>query len=130
MNLKQFLTLMIVGTILCWAMFFLVLFRIDPAAGAIALFFFYSSLFLSIIGTLSIIEMCVRIFLLKKSVIFTQVKVSFRHSVMFSILFITVLFLQSKKLLAWWNILFLIIALTFLECLLMSVNNRPDRKTV
>ncbi|MFC1612969.1 hypothetical protein ACFL23_01420 [Patescibacteria group bacterium] len=126
MTLKQFLTWMAIGTALCWSMFLLVLFRIDPNTGNIAILFFYSSLFLSIIGALSIIEICVRIFLLKKAIIFTQVKTSFRHSVMFSILFITVLFLQSKKLLAWWNILFLIIALTVLECLFMSIKYRPN----
>ena len=97
MNLKQYLTLMCIGTALCWAMFLLVIFNMSPENGVIALIFFYSSLFLSLIGTLSIIGLSIRVMLIKKRVIFREVKNSFRQAFLFGILIISILFLQSKN---------------------------------
>lgn len=124
MNLKQFLTIMIAGALICWAMFVLVIFNIDPANGAVALVLFYSSLLLSLIGTLAILGSVIRIFLFKKEIIFREVKNSFRQSLLLSFLLIASLVLQSKRLLAWWNVILLVIALASLEGLLASVRKK------
>jgi len=125
MNLKQYLTLMCLGTALCWAMFLLVIFNMPPDSSQ-ALLFFYSSLFMASIGTLSIISLSIRVGLLKKRVLFRQVKKSFRQSFLLGILIISMLFLQGKKILVWWNVIFLIIALAILECILVSSNSRKS----
>lgn len=125
MNIKQFLSLMITGTILCWAMFLLVIFSIPPENGYISLIFFYLSLFLALLGTIAIIGLGIRMWILKKEIVFKEVKNSFRQSLLLSVLIISVLFLESKNSLAWWNLLLLVIALTVLECLFSS-----SRKTV
>lgn len=124
MNFKQFLTIMILGTILCWAMFVLVIFNINPANGAIALLLFYSSLFLSLIGTLAILGSVIRIFLFKKEIIFREVKSSLRQALLFSFLFVVILMLQSKRILAWWNVLFLVVALAAFEGLMVSLGKK------
>ncbi|MFH0856538.1 MAG: hypothetical protein V1860_01415 [bacterium] len=123
MNLKQFLTLMAIGTVLCWAMFFLVIFNMEPSS-SLALIFFYASLFLSLFGTLSMAELSARVMAFKKDVIFREVRNSFRQAILLSFLFITILFLQSKRLLAWWNIILLIMALTAIECLIVSLRTK------
>lgn len=121
MNFKQFLTIMLIGTLICWTMFILVIFNIDPASGIIALLLFYSSLALALIGTLSIIGTVVRIFVFKKQVIFKEVKNSLRQAFLLSFLIIIVLILQSKRILAWWNVFFLIIAFSAFEGILISI---------
>lgn len=123
MTIKQFFTLMIIATVLCWAMVSLVIFRIDPTTGATAILFFYASIFLALLGTFSLAGTIIRV-LLRKSVIAKQVKTSFRQGVLFSILIVCVLVLQSKNFLAWWNIFLLIIALAAIECL--SFTSRRD----
>ncbi|OGF21238.1 hypothetical protein A2Y83_04305 [Candidatus Falkowbacteria bacterium RBG_13_39_14] len=115
---------MILGTILCWAMFVLVIFNINPANGAIALLLFYSSLFLSLIGTLAILGSVIRIFLFKKEIIFREVKSSLRQALLFSFLFVVILMLQSKRILAWWNVLFLVVALAAFEGLMVSLGKK------
>ncbi len=124
MNIKQFLSLMILGTLLCWAMFLLVIFNIPPENGYISFIFLYASLFLALLGTLAIIGLGIRMWILKKEIVFKEVKNSFRQSLLLSVLISSVLFLESKNNLAWWNMLLLIIALTVLECLFS-----PSRKT-
>lgn len=123
MNLKQFLTLMALGTALCWAMFILVILNMEPSSG-LALMFFYVSLFLSLVGTLSIAGLSARVIVFKKDVIFREVKNSFRQAILLSFLLAAALFLQSKRILAWWNIILLILALTALECLLVSLKSK------
>lgn len=121
MNFKQFLTIMLIGTLICWVMFFLVIFNIDPASGITALLSFYSSLVMALIGTFSIIGTVVRIFILKKPIIFKEVKNSLRQALLFSFLIIVILILQSKRILAWWNVFFLIVAFSAIEGILISI---------
>lgn len=117
MTLSRYLILMIIGTLLCWLAWFLVVFQIDPfKASLISLFIFYVSLFLSLIGTFAIVGFLFRILLMKqKEPYFKQVKKSFRHSLFFALLIIFALILQSQKLLNWWNILIILLVLIFFE---------------
>lgn len=121
MNLKQFLTLMIIGTLLCWAMFLLVIFNMPPENGYMPLIFFYLSLFLALVGSLAIAGLGTRMLILKNGIVFKEVKNSFRQSLLLSILIISALFLESRNSLAWWNILLLVFALAILEFLFSFV---------
>lgn len=123
MNLKQFLTFMLIGTALSWAMFLLVILKMEPS-GSLAIMMFYISLFLALMGSLSIIGLTIRVIFLKRNVIFKEVKNSFRQAILLSFLLIAVLFLQSKRLLSLWNMVFLVIALTALESFLSSLRTK------
>lgn len=123
MNLKQFLTFMLIGTALSWAMFLLVILKMEPS-GSLAIMMFYISLFLALMGSLSIIGLTIRVIFLKRNVIFKEVKNSFRQAILLSFLLIIVLFLQSKRLLSLWNMVFLVIALTALESFLSSLRTK------
>ncbi|MFH0854599.1 MAG: hypothetical protein V1891_03850 [bacterium] len=124
MNFKQFLIIMLIGALICWAMFLLVIFNIDPANGFISLLLFYSSLTMALIGSLSIIGTIIRIFVLKKQIIFKEVKNSLRQSFLFSFFIIIILILQSKSILAWWNALFLVIVFAAFEGLIVSIGRK------
>jgi len=107
---------MLVGTILTWGAWVIVLLYLDPAtAGWLGFSLFYISLFLALVGVFALIGLGFRLYILRHEVVFRQVTVAFRQAFSFAFLAVAALFLQSQGLLTWWNMLFLIAALTFFE---------------
>jgi hypothetical protein len=124
MTLKKYLNLMTFLTLICWVSWFLVLSLINPAqSGLIGFVLFYFSLFLSILGTSSVIGFLIRIWLKKKPV-FRQVEIAFRQGLWFGFLIISVLLLKGMDLLRWWNLTFLFLFLFFLELFFLFSNRR------
>jgi len=129
MSLRSYILLMLLTTIACYLALFAVVYYFDPQSGGIiALTFFYASLFLSLLGTFSLIGLIVRIIFTSSQLVFKKVVVSFRQGIWFSILIIVCLLLKSINLLAWKNIGFLILALALLELFFMSYKSKPSLK--
>lgn len=125
MTLRQYLILMSISTFFCWIIWVLALYLIDPTAtGFLGFAFFYLSLFLAMTGSLAVLSFLVRMKFNKDELIFKNVTTSFRQAIMLSFLVIGSLFLKSKNLLTWWNIIFLILALTVLEFFFISYKKR------
>lgn len=125
MTLKQYLILMSITAVFCWAIWVSVLYLIDPGvAGILGFVFFYLSLFLALAGTLSVLGLILRMKFGKEEAVFKTVNTSFRQAMMLSFLIIGSLFLKSKNLLTWWNIVFLILALTVIEFFFISYKKR------
>src|SRR3989338_9316484 len=111
MSLKKYISLMIFGTVLCWIAFGLVVNNFDPDQQSWLVFaFFYTTLFLALVGSFALVGMIFRLYILRHDVVFRQVVIAFRQGLSFSFLVIAALFLESQKLLFWWNLLFLIVA--------------------
>lgn len=128
MTLRQYLILMSLSAVFCWIIWVFVLFLIDPTATDILGFvFFYLSLFLSLAGTLSVVGLIFRMKFGREEAVFKTVTTSFRQATMLSCLIIGSLFLKSKSLLAWWNIVLLVLALTILEFFFMSYQNQKRK---
>ena len=123
MSFSAFIILMIITTIVSWSAWGVVVFSINPyEADFFGLIFFYISLFFSLLGTFSIVGSIVRKKLVKKDILFRQVVISFRQAIFFSLLIVVSLFLQSGRILTWWNILVLVLALSVIE--LFSISKR------
>lgn len=122
MSLKQYLILMSIGTFLCWIAWLFVIWSLDPKqASALGLLFFYSSLFLAIVGTFSVIGFLFRRALIKQDeIIFRHVRRTFRQSVIIALLCVACLFLLSEQLLRWWNALLLVILAISIEGMLFT----------
>lgn len=115
MTLKRYLFLMLLATVLCWLALASVMFYINPSeAGIIGFILFYVSLFLSLVGTFSIIGFLLRVWLTTMP-IFRQVIISFRQGVLFSILVSVSLAMQSQQVLNWWIGLLLVALLGIIE---------------
>lgn len=115
MTLKKYLNLMGILTGLCWLAWILVIFLVNPSqTGLVGFVLFYFSLFLAIIGTASILGFIIRI-RLKQKPVFKQVEIAFRQGIWIGFLVIFILILQGLNLLTWWNALFLVLFLIFLE---------------
>jgi len=94
---------------------------INPeTTNVIGFLLFYSSLFLAIVGTSAIFGFLIRFILLRKELVFRQVAISFRQSFLFASVIIASLILQSFRMLTWYNVLFLVVAVTVLEFFLIS----------
>lgn len=107
MSLRQYITIMTIATILCWVSFGFVIVNIDPFdASYLSFSFFYSSLFFSLLGTLSLIIFgFYSVFSKKDEPLYKIVQNSFKDGVVLSIVLTTLLFLQGKDLLNIWNTL-------------------------
>ncbi len=115
---------MIGGTLLAWMGWVLVLFRIDPQeSGLPGLALFYLTLFVSLVGTLATFGVLYRVHLLKRRELLSrEVKISFRHGVMLSLVAVISLALSAQALLFWWNFLALIIFVAAIEYGFLLVN--------
>jgi len=125
MTLRQYLILMSISAVFCWIIWALVLYLIDPTeTGLLGFVFFYLSLFLALAGTLSVVGLLLRMKFGKGELIFKTVTISFRQATMLAFLVIGGLLLKSKNLLTWWNVLFLVLALTVLESFFLSYKKK------
>ena len=117
MHFKMYLWFMGAGTLLAWIGWLLVLFNIDQQeAGFLGLALFYLTLFVALIGTLATVGVLYRVKLLKrKELLSREVKISFRHGVMLSLVAVISLALSAQALLFWWNFIALIILVSAIE---------------
>lgn len=127
MTLNRYLILMSLATLLCWASFFIVIFSVNPFNTTLLGFiFFYSSLFLSVLGTVSLVGFLLRHLFNKNQFVSQQVIISFRQSIWLSLILIIGLYLQSQKLTTWWNLLILILLMILLEFYFIYHNNNEE----
>ena len=121
MTLRAYLVIMIFTTIVCWAAFGFIIISVNPeATNWIGFFLFYISLFLSLVGLVAIAGFLIRFVGLKYELAFRAVKDAFRQSFLFSAAVMIVLFLLSKNLFSWLNLILLIVGLSVLEFFLIS----------
>ncbi len=127
MNLRRYLLVMSIGTLFCWIAWGSVIYSFDPfAGGLIALSCFYTSLFLALLGTISVLGFLIRWLLIKQDeVVFRHVRRTFRQAIIVSSLTIVSLLLLHVDLLRWWNSLLLIVLGFLLEAVFFT--NRKYR---
>ncbi len=134
MKLRYYLLIMSAATAFCWLVFGYVVWTVNPeATNAIGFWLFYLSLFLALTGTAAIVGFLIRFVFLRREQIIDkaclsgrQVKIAFRQSFLFSGFIVASLFLLSRDLLTWLNLLILIVALSVLEFFLLSYGRSTD----
>lgn len=110
-------------TLLCWAAFLVVIFRIDPcsagntpcAPNGIILLLFFVSLFFAVWGTLSLLGFVIRFIFLRNTVPFRYIGTSLRQALWFAIILCLSLFLVTQEVYVWWMSILLILGLSILE---------------
>ena len=130
MTFRQYLIVMIVGTACAWLTWVINLYTTDPTETSILGFmFFYITLFIALVGNLSILGSALRVLFKKPNVISRQVFIAFRHSILFSSLIIGCLILISFDVLRWWSILMFMIVLVCFELFFLT-SKRPQTRPV
>lgn len=125
MDLKKFLLYMILGSVLSWFGFFMVLIFINPnEAGGLSFLLFYLILGFASLGTFTVLGFVIRKLFHKDELAFQHVIVSFRQAIWLSLVLVISLFLQSKQLLNWLNAILLILGLGLIEFFFLSYKSR------
>ena len=125
MTLKQLIAIIVLATLACWGAWTAVLFQVDPLeSGTSGIIVFYGCLFLALLGTFFLISFGWRKIFSRYALDYKIVATSFRQSFFFSLIVVAIMFLQSKGLLAWWNIILIILAATLTEAFLLSLKKR------
>jgi len=117
MTLKAYLFLMSITTAVAWTGWIMVITTVNPdSAGILGLSFFYLSLYLSLLGTFSVIGFLIRSLLQRhRRAHIYRVSTAFRQACLWSLGFIIALALQSERILSWWLLLLLLVAMTMVE---------------
>ncbi len=122
MNLRRYLIIMSIGTLLCWLAWGSIIYSFDPnASGIVGPVFFYASLFLALLGTVSVIGFFVRWLLIKQDdIVFRHVRRTFRQAIIASSLSTLTFLLLHAGLLRWWNSILLLILGFLLEAVFFT----------
>lgn len=121
MTLKNCLIGLIVSTVLCFAAWVLILLNISPTTTNWQGFLlFYLSLFFSLVSALTLVGFFIRNRFFSNKPTFTQIEISFRQGIFFSIIIIGTLLLQRTQMLSWQNASLLIIGIVILEFYFMN----------
>lgn len=102
MTLRQYILIMVLGTLLCWVSWGFVLLNVDPFRDAgLGMLFFFISLFFALLGTSSLIGFGMLQLLSRRFVpMYHHVKRSFTIGVSISAFLVVLLFLQGKQILS------------------------------
>jgi len=121
MNLRQYLSIMLFSSALCWVAWLFVVFNIDPFETNLLSFgFFYVSFFLALLGTLSLILFWIYCASNHRhDPMYLLVQKSFRDSIALSAFLVFLLFLQGARLLNLWNFIILVAAAVSLAVFLI-----------
>lgn len=112
-------------TVLSWAAWGLVVVFVSPTeSGPAGLMFFYASLGLALLGTNAIIGLLMRAKFNRLELVSRLAATSFRQGVWFSVAIICVLILQEFRILTWWIMLGVVLALVTLEFFFLSLKRR------
>ncbi len=122
MTLKVYILLIAICTIFCWISWGIILWNIDPSESELGGFIlFYLSLFLSLMGTITLGGSLLRLKFNRNKLILKQAIIALRQAIWFSSLIIFFLILQGFNLLYWWNIGLFVLFLIVLESFFMSL---------
>lgn len=128
MNLKQYILVFLLGTVIAAVAWVLVLTNIDPVtAGVPALLAFYLTLFIGLNGFFTTMATIVRAIVFARRNVEEVVTVSLRQGILFSILITGSLFLLSLELLTWWTLLLFIALISLLEFFFLSTKQGRRR---
>ena len=117
MTFRMYIALMSLATLFAWVAWGVILWNTNPfEAGITGFVMFYVTLFISLVGTLTLLGVSYRVLLRnRRDVISREVRISFRHAVVLSLLGVVALALSAQGMLRWWMVLLLILAGSGLE---------------
>jgi len=118
---------MTICSLVLWTSWGLVISFINPnSAGTTGLLLFYLTIFLALAGTISVINLLIRMRSGSERTVSREARISLRQGVLLAVLITGLILLQSQRLLTWWNIILFILGLTVLEFFLISYKKEED----
>lgn len=120
---------MTMATIAAWSGWIVVIWSIDPSrSGTLGFLFFYATLALALLGTLTVVGTGVRVWARRDVLVSRHVAKAFRQALLFTVLVVSSLVLLSQGLFRWWTATLLILLLAVVELVFLSAS-RPRGNT-
>ncbi|HWR00057.1 MAG TPA: hypothetical protein VN397_04410 [Candidatus Methylomirabilis sp.] len=122
MGLRTYVLLMALGTFLAWMAWGVIVMNVNPQeAGFIGFFMFYLTLAVALAGTLALLGTFFRIIVLKRhEVPSREIRIAFRHAVVFAGVAIASLLLSANGLLRTWHVVALVAVASIVEYLFLQ----------
>jgi hypothetical protein len=125
MTFRSYLVFMAILTLIDWGAWLYILETVNPNETTIVgVLIFFVTLFLGLVGVVSIIESIVRVLLLKREVVIREVAIAFRHGVLLSLVAVGSILLLKQQLFQWWTLLILIVIASIFEYLSLVIQVR------
>jgi len=117
MSFRAYIFFMLLATVLAWIGWLVVLLNVNPKESGLSGFvLFYLTLFVSLIGILALVGIFSRVKILKRhDLLIREVKVSFRHAVLLSVVAVASLIFSAHGWLKWWVLLLFIAIVALIE---------------
>lgn len=117
MTLRNFIFAMVLGTLLAWGAWVVVLIGISPLqAGMTGFLLFYVTLAAALVGSMTLFMTFVRLVVMRrKQVPVREIQTAFRHAVLFAIVAVSSLALSANGALQTWHVVALIAAMSLAE---------------
>ncbi len=125
MSYRSYLLIMLAGTLVAWSGWALVLLRINPKeAGLLGLTSFYVTLFMGMVGLLTLVELLINVHLMKKrELLIREVKMAFRRAVLLALICVLSLIFSSVGKFSWWILLVFIAVAAAIEYIFMLISH-------
>ncbi|MBI4281049.1 hypothetical protein HY628_02530 [Candidatus Uhrbacteria bacterium] len=122
MSLRQYLILIVIGTLLSFSTWFLILKMVNPKeVGLLGFVLFYLALAVTLVGIISLAGFGLRMALYRdEAIVLRHVTTAFRHACFFTVIALGSLLLQGGGLLTWWNALLMVMVVTIMEFFFIS----------
>lgn len=121
MTFKDYSIVMAIATVAAWAGWIVVLVAIDPtSSGWLGFLFFYLTLGMAMMGTLSIAGAGIRVWTKRDELVSRHVSRSFRQGLLLALLCTGALGLLAAGLFTWWTALLLILLISLFELVFLS----------
>lgn len=118
---NPYLLSIIAATVFGWASWLLVIGKMSPfVSGAMALAFFYASLFVALTGTFALLLYYLRLWLTDEGAAAGSLNTALREGVLLSAVIGVALGFQRLRVLTWWDALLLIAIVVLFEFYVLS----------
>jgi hypothetical protein len=117
MSLRTYIFAMIGATLLAWIAWGVVVTGINPfEAGIPGVALFYVTLFVALIGTVSLGLSFIRVKLLKKGTVHSrEIRTAFRHAILFALVMVVSLGLSAQGILQTWHLVVMVAVVVLVE---------------
>lgn len=114
-----------IGTLVAWGALGFIIFRFDPfVGGAVASLLFYFAFSLAALGTTMVVGLSLKRLHSPLRLGRHQIGLILRQAILFVAFLVLVLFLASRDLLLWWNIIPLALLTLMVEFFISSLNHK------
>lgn len=121
MTFRGYLIVMTLASVAAWAAWIVVLVSIDPTrTGPSGFAFFYLTLALALVGTLSIAGAGARVWLKREELASRHVTRAFRQGLLFTLLILGTLLMLPSGFMRWWSGILLVLSISLIELACVS----------